>query len=90
MDFGFFCHLVFQLTQCRNTYHENFSTSQVLGLEPCVIIYNTQLQVLQGFFSASIRLLLLQALAACTLPCTAYQAGHCPEALIINLVDAQS
>ena len=80
MDFGFFCHLVFQLTQCQNTYHENF----------CVIIYNTQLQVLQGFFSASIRLLLLQALAACTLPCTAYQAGHCPEALIINLVDAQS
>ena len=90
MDFGFFCRLVFQLTQCPNIYNENLSTSQLLGLEPCVIIYNTQLHFLQGYFLASIRLPFLQALAAYTLPCTAYRAGYCPEALIINLVDAQS
>ena len=86
MDFGFFFPLVLQLTQCPNIHHENFSTPQLRGLEPCVIIYSTQLQFLQGFLLASVS---LGALAAYTLPCLAYQAGRCPEVLIINVVDAR-
>ena len=87
---GFFCCLVSHLTECPEIYHENFSASRSLSLEPHAIFHSTQLQFLQGFVFASIGPPSLLALAAYTLIQTAYQAGRYPEARIINFVGAQS
>ena len=89
-DFGFFCCLVTHLTQCPEIYCENFSASRPLSLQPCAIFHSARLQFLQGFYFATDGPPSLQALAAYTMLQTAYQAGHYPEARIINFVDAQS